>query len=163
MTTSRHNPSHAGERLDWSEAQNGAKRLNIRLQYVAVKTPSDLDDAFRKISRVDLEGIFIVPDALTMAQRQKIAASSLRVGLPTIAAWSEYTKAGALVSYGPNLRDAFRRAATYVDKVLKGANPAELPVEQPMRLELTINLSTAKALGLTIPETILLRADEVIR
>ena len=157
------NPSHPGERLDWSEAQKGAKRLNILLQYVTVKTPSDFDDAFRKFSRVDLDGLFIVPDALTMAQRQKIAELSVRVKLPTMAAWSEYTKAGALMSYGPNLRDAFRRAATYVDKVLKGANPAQLPVEQPMRLELTINLRTAKALGLTIPESVLIQADEVIR
>ena len=157
------NPSHPGERLDWSEAQKGAKRLNILLQYVEVKTPADFDDVFGKLSSSGLDGVFIVPDALTISQRQKIAEWSLRAGLPTMAAWSEYTRAGALMSYGPNLRDAFRRAASYVDKVLKGANPANLPVEQPMRLELTINLRTAKLLGLTIPETILLQADEVIR
>ena len=157
------NPSHPGERLDWSEAEKGAKRLNIVLQYVAVKTPADLDDALSKLSQAGLDGIFIVPDALTISQRQKIADWSLRAGLPTMAAWSEYTKAGALMSYGPNLRDAFRRAASYVDKILKGAKPAELPVEQPMRLELTINLRTARALGLTIPESVLIQADEVIR
>lgn len=157
------NPSHPGERLDWREANKGAQQLSLRLQYVAVKTPSDIDDALRKFSRVDLDGLFIVPDALTMAQRQKIAESSLRAKLPTMAAWSEYTKAGALMSYGPNLRDAFRRAATYVDKILKGANPAQLPVEQPMHLELTINLRTAKLIGVTIPEAVLLQADEVIR
>ena len=83
------NPSHPGERLDWSEANNGAQQLSLRLQYVAVKTPSDIDGALRKFSRVDLDGLFIVPDALTMAQRQKIAESSLRAKLPTMAAWSK--------------------------------------------------------------------------
>lgn len=157
------NPSHPGERLDWSEAQKGAKRLNIVLQYVAVKTPADFDDALSNLSQAGLDGIFIVPDALTISQRQKIADWSLRAKLPTMAAWSEYTKAGALMSYGPNLRDAFRRAASYVDKILKGGKPAGLPVEQPMRLELTINMKTAKALGLTIPESVLIQADEVIQ
>jgi len=157
------NPSHPGERLDWQETQTGARKLNITLEYVAVRTPDDFDEAFAKIARSRFDGIFIIPDALTIGQRARIAEFAIKARLPTMAAWSEYTKAGALMSYGPNLPAVFRRAAAFVDKIIKGAKPAELPIEQPTQLELAINLRTAKQLAITIPPDVMLQAQEVVR
>jgi len=157
------NPSHAGERLDWQETQMGARKLNITLEYVAVRTPDDFDEAFLKIAQNRFDGIFVIPDALTMGQRARIAEFATKARLPTMAAWTEYTKAGALMSYGPILPEVFRRAAAFVDRIIKGANPAQLPIEQPMRLELAINLKTAKQLGITIPPDVMLMAEEVVR
>ena len=162
------NPSHAGERLDWKETQTGARRLGVALEYVAVKAPDDFDKAFLNIDRVKnsrnrVDGIFVIPDALTLGQRARIAEYAIKARLPTMAAWSEYTRAGALMSYGPNLRDVYRRTAGFVDRIIKGANPADLPIEQPVKFEFVVSLKTAHALGLTIPESILLQADEVIR
>ena len=137
--------------------------MNITLEYVAVRTPDDFDEAFAKIARSRFDGIFIIPDALTIGQRARIAEFAIKARLPTMAAWSEYTKAGALMSYGPNLPAVFRRAAAFVDKIIKGAKPAELPIEQPTQLELAINLRTAKQLAITIPPDVMLQAQEVVR
>ena len=162
------NPSHAGERLDWQETQAGARKLNIELEYVAVRTPDDFDEAFLKIARLKMtrnrvDGLFVIPDALTLGQRGRIAEFAIKARLPTMAAWSEYTKAGVLMSYGPVLREVYRRAAGFVDRIIKGANPADLPIEQPTQVELAINLNTAKELGITIPPDVLLQAQEVVR
>ncbi len=162
------NPSHPGERLDWQETQTGARKLNITLEYVAVRTPDDFDEAFLTITRLKItrnrvDGIFVIPDALTLGQAGRIAEFAIKARLPTMAAWSEYTKAGALMSYGPILREVYRRAAWFVDRIIKGANPAELPIEQPTQVTLAINLNTAKKLGITIPPDVLLQAQEVVR
>src|SRR5262245_33858921 len=108
------------------------------------------------------DAVAVAPDAVFVEQRQQIADLAIRYGLPSMFSFREHVQAGGLISYGQHLADSYRRAATYVDRILKGAKPAELPVEQSTKLELLINLKTAKALGLTVPDTLLARADEVI-
>jgi len=111
--------------------------------------------------RERLPGLLVLPDPLFLTERRRIA-EALKARLPTAFARSENVEAGGLISYGPKLTELFRRAASYVDKILKGAKPADLPVDQPTKFELVINLKTAKALGLTIPQSLLLRADQII-
>ena len=108
-------------------------------------------------------GLYVLTAPLFLAERRRVAELAKEAGLPTMFARRENVEAGGLVSYGPKLTEQFRQAATYVDKILKGAKPADLPVEQPTKFELVINLKTAKALGLTIPQSVLLRADQVIQ
>jgi putative tryptophan/tyrosine transport system substrate-binding protein len=104
----------------------------------------------------------VFPDFVTLGHRRQIAEFAAKHGLPSVFGWSEYVEAGGLMAYGPNRLETAKRLAVYVDKILKGAKPADLPVEQPTKFELVINLKTARALGLTIPPSVLLRADEVI-
>ncbi len=156
------NPSHPGEQLDRRELRLAAERLGIWLQYLPVKGSADFEHAFAALLRERAEAIVPVPDAVTLFQRNQLAEFALKHRLPTIASWREFTEAGCLMSYGPNLREGYKRLAGYVDRILKGAKPADLPVEQPMKFELVINLKTAKALSLTIPQSVLIRADQVI-
>jgi len=121
-----------------------------------------LTDAFPAATRERAEAIFVVASPFTFPERQRIGELALKHRLPSMHGPFEYVEAGGLLSYAPSYRDLFRRAALQVDKILKGAKPADLPIEQPTRFELVINLKTAKALGLTIPQTVLLRADQVI-
>jgi putative ABC transport system substrate-binding protein len=157
------NPAHPGEHIDWRETQVAARRLGVALHYVTVRGPHDFDDAFTQITAAHVDGLFVIPDALTVAHRGKVVEFAVKARVPMMAAWSEFTKAGGLISYGPNLRDSFRHAAVFVDKILKGTKPADLPVEQPTKFELVINLKTAQALGVAIPPTLLFQADEVIK
>lgn len=157
------NPDHPGEHLDWRELQVAAQAMQISLQYVVVRGPNDFDAAFEAIRRSAAEALVAVPDAVTLVNRKRIADFALAAGLPTVAAWSEFTESGCLLSYGPNLRSEYRSLARYVDRVLKGATPATIPIERPSRFELVINVKTAKALGLTIPQSTLVRADQVIQ
>jgi putative ABC transport system substrate-binding protein len=117
---------------------------------------------FAAIAQSKCDGLLAFPDALTNFNRQKIVTFALHRRLPSIFGWKMYAEAGGLMSYGPVQHDAFVRLAVYVDKILKGAKPAELPVEQPIKLEMIVNLKTAKALGLEIPHGLILRADELI-
>jgi putative ABC transport system substrate-binding protein len=110
-----------------------------------------------------VDAILVMNDPQLFAQRGRIAALAAKTHLPGIYEWREFSEAGGLMSYGADLADLYRRAATYVDKILKGAKPGDLPVEQPTKFELVVNLKTAKALGLTIPQSVLIRADEVIQ
>jgi putative tryptophan/tyrosine transport system substrate-binding protein len=119
--------------------------------------------ALAKMSRERMGAVILLPHPFYFRDRKQIAELALKYRLPTIYEYADYPAAGGLMSYGPSLPDNFRRAATYVDKILKGAKPADLPVEQPTKFELVINLKTAKALGLTIPQSVLARADEVIQ
>jgi putative ABC transport system substrate-binding protein len=137
--------------------------VGIEVSYFPVRTPAELDSAFDKISSDAINAIIVFPDAFTLDQRHKIAAFGLKARLPIVSGWSAYAESGFLMTYGPNLRDSYAHLATYVDKILKGAKPADLPVEQANKLELVINLSAAKALGLTISQPLLLHADEVIQ
>src|SRR6185369_17796708 len=123
----------------------------------------DLDAALSTMTAKRIGALLVVVSPLTYLLREAIAQAAIRHRLPTISNANQYAEAGLLMSYGPKLEDLYRHAATYVDKILRGARPGELPVEQPSRFELTLNLKTAKALGLTIPKDVLLRADEVIQ
>jgi putative ABC transport system substrate-binding protein len=155
------NPTHA---LFWAEGQSAAARLGLRLQSVEVRSSDDLDRAFASIINERSGALVVLPDPLLASvMRGRIAELATRNRVPTVCTFKEQAEAGALLSYGPSLPVNYRHAAIYVDKILKGAKPADLPVEQPTKFELVINLKTAKALGLTIPQALLLRADEMIQ
>ena len=131
----------------------------MTLQYVPVRAVPDFPGAFDSIARGAPEGLIALPDTLISHQAKAIAEFGAKRRIPTISAWSEFAEAGNLISYGPRLRDFYRQIAVYVDKILNGAKPADLPVEYPTTFELIINLKAAKTLGLTIPQS---RADQVI-
>jgi putative ABC transport system substrate-binding protein len=139
-----------------------ARSLRIRLHPVDARTPHDLESAFEAIAKERPEALIPLDDPLMFQERRRIADFALRQRLPTASFQRFFTEAGTLLSYGPSFVDLFRRAGTYVDKILKGANPADLPVEQPTTFELIINLKTATALGLKIPPPLLQRADQII-
>ena len=142
------------------EAELAARTLGIQLQILAVRDPGDLEGAFA--SAQGASALLTVDDAMLTAQRTRIADLALKNRLPTISGFSEMVEAGGLMSYGPHYGDLYRHAAAQVHKILKGTKPADLPVERPTKFELVINLKTAKALGMTIPQSVLLRADRVI-
>jgi putative ABC transport system substrate-binding protein len=142
------------------EEANGS--IGLKLQRLELRNPTDLEDAFRVITRSRAEALFVLESTLIFRARRDIAQLALKHRLPTSFAFREYADAGGLVTYGVNFANMFRRAADYVDRILKGANPGDLPIEQPTTFELVINMKTAKTLGLTIPPSLLLRADQVI-
>ena len=146
-----------------NEMEDGARRLKLELQVLEVRAPEDMDGAFMKATQWRAAALSVLASPFFRAQRVRIAQLAVQHRLPSMVPHRAYVEAGALLSYGPNFRDLNRRTAVYVDKILKGAKPADLPVEQPTKFELVINLKTAKALGLTIPQSLLVRADEVIQ
>jgi len=147
---------------DWVEARAASQALGMTLQSVEIRGPDDFDTAFSAIARERAEALITFSDPLIVHHGRRIADLAAKSRLPAVYAYREVVDAGGLMSYGPNISDLFRRAATYVGKILKGDKPADLPMEQPTKFELVINLKTAKALGLTIPPSLLLRADQVI-
>ncbi len=159
-------PGAVGERTEkdmLKEADVAARALGVRLQFVEVRGPADFDRAFSDMTRARAGALTVLPSNMFVNERRRLVDLAAKNRLPAVYPWRESVDAGGLMAYGPNLADLFRRAATYVDKILKGAKPADLPVEQPTKFELVINLKTAKALGLTIPPSLLQRADEVIQ
>jgi len=155
--------THPGEKDEFNETQAVARVLKTRLQYLPVSTSEDLDIAFQTMIKERPQAILTFPDALTLAHREKLAEFAIKRKVPSMFGWKEYVEVGGLMSYGPNLEESFRRLAVYVDKILKGTQPADIPVEQPKKFELIVNLKTAKQIGLTIPPNFLVRADKVIR
>ena len=149
--------------LTWPGTEAAARSLGIQLNVQEVREVGDLEGAFAAMKRNGVAAVIELPDAMFYAQRRRIADLALKHRLPVMSAFREFVEAGGLIAYGAHIGDLLRRSVTYVDKILKGAKPADLPVEQPTRFELVINLKTAKALGLTIPPSLLLRADEVIQ
>jgi ABC-type uncharacterized transport system substrate-binding protein len=145
------------------QTENAAKALALRVHSLGFREPSDLQDPLASASREGVEALVVVGDAAAFDHRASIIRFAAAHRLPAIYTYPEEAQDGGLASYGPNLCEHYRRAAAYVDKMLKGANPAELPVEQPMKFELVINLKTAQELGLTIPPLLLFQADELIR
>jgi putative ABC transport system substrate-binding protein len=127
-----------------------------------VRTAAELEGAFAAMARARAQAVLVLIGPIFFAERQRVAELAIKHRLPTMSTLKEVAEAGGLMSYGPNQEDLYRRGAIYVDKILKGAKPADLPVEQPTKFELVINLKTAKALGLTIPPSLLQRADQVI-
>jgi putative ABC transport system substrate-binding protein len=147
----------------FKELEVAAQTMRVRLQPIGIRIPKDIESAFAAMTKERAEALIPMDDPFVSLQRQRIGDLAVQHRLPTVSSQRVYPEAGALMSYGPSFSDLFRRAATYVDKILKGARPADLPVEQPTVFEMVINLKTAKALGLTIPQSILVRADEIIQ
>ena len=157
------NPDVRGAVLDYKETEARARSLRLELHSVEVSTADDLDRAFATLTGERVQAFIVAAANIVMfARRAAIARFAQSNRLASMYAAKEYVDAGGLMSYGASVPDMFRRSALYVDKILKGAKPADLPVEQPTKFELVINVKTAKALGLTIPPSVLLRADEVI-
>jgi putative ABC transport system substrate-binding protein len=145
------------------EAEVAARALGVRLQFVGAREPADIERAFSDMSREHAGALTVRPAPMFVSERRRLVDLAAKHRLPAVYAWREFVDAGGLMAYGPNLVDLYRRAATYVDKILKGARPGDLPVEQPTKFELVVNLKAAKALGLTLPPSLLARADEVIQ
>ena len=153
------NPLHVPQ---WRETQEAAAKASLALVHYDYRTPEDLERAFAHFAHEKVEAVLVPPDVTFGAYRARIAELAASARLPTIYFNRESVVAGGLVSYSPNLVENYRRAAVFVDKILKGAKPGELPVERPNKIELVINLNTAKALGLTVPPSLIARTDEVI-
>jgi len=158
-------PGDYGERTEkdiLKEAEVTARALGVRLQVVEARGPQDFDRAFSDMTRARAGALIVLGSSMFFTERRRLVDLTAKHRLPGVYSARDSVDVGGLMSYGANLADMFRRAATYVDKILKGAKPGDLPVEQPTNFELVINLKTAKALGLTIPQSLLLRADQVI-
>jgi len=144
-------------------AEVAARALGVRLQFVEARGPADFDRAFSEMTRARAGALTVLATTMLLGERRRLVDLAAKNRLPAVYELREFVDAGGLMAYGPDLADLFRRAATYVDKILKGAKPGDLPVEQPTKFELVLNLKAAKALGLTIPQSVLGRADEVIQ
>lgn len=155
-------PGYSGFAADWRALRIAAATLGVTLLPVEAHVPAEFETAFAAMAAQRAEALMTMSDTLTYIHAQRIAELAAKSRLPAMYPFDEIPHVGGLMSYGPNIPDMFRRAATFIDKILKGAKPADLPVEQPTRFELVVNLKTAKTLGLTIPQSILVRADRVI-
>jgi putative ABC transport system substrate-binding protein len=157
------NPNHAGESLEFRETETAAKAMSVSLQRHTAQVADDFAGAFNTIAKQRATAIITFPDALMLAHRKEIAEFAVKQRMASVGGWSQFADAGGLMTYGPNLSNSFKRLAFYIDKILKGSKPADLPVEQPTSLELVVNLNTAKQIGVIIPPTVLARADRVIK
>jgi putative ABC transport system substrate-binding protein len=157
------NPTHPSHPTSLREAEVAARSLKVRLQILEARAPTEFAGAFSAATKESAGALLVLGDPMFFGERTRIVDLAAKSRLPSMGIQREYAEAGGLLAYGIDQRDSFRRAATYVDKILKGAKPADLPVEQPTKFELVINLKTAKALGLTLPQSVLGRADEVIQ
>jgi putative tryptophan/tyrosine transport system substrate-binding protein len=157
------NMSNPVLQAQWKEAEPAARALGLQPLLLDVRTSRDLETAFDGAVRQRVGAVIVGIDALTQAHREQIIEALAKRRLPSISREREFVDAGGLMSYGIHYADSYRRAAIFLDKIFKGAKPADLPVEQPTKFELVINLKTAKALGLTIPQSLLVRADEIIQ
>jgi len=148
--------------MEVRETQTAAQRLDLRALSVPISADTSIENAFEKIKKERVQALIVVTDPILYSQRSQILDLATRSRLPAMYPYRAFAEVGGLISYAPNDHDVFRRAASYVDRILKGASPGDLPVEQPTKFELVVNLKTAKALGLTIPPTLLATADDVI-
>ncbi len=143
--------------------EEAGPRLGIRIYPLAVRDPEELQKAFGVATKERAGALFVIEEAVMVSNRTRVLGLASKHRLPTSSQYKEFAEAGGLLTYGPDLPDLFRRAASYVDKILKGTKPVDLPVEQPRKFELVINQKTAKQIGLTIPQSMLYRADKVIK
>jgi ABC-type uncharacterized transport system substrate-binding protein len=157
------NPDNPGNAHVLKEVETAAQALGLSWQGFAVQRPDKLVGTFEAVVGAQCNGILAIEDSVLFSHLSRIVESAARSRLPAMYAFRQFADAGGLMSYGPNTPDSYRRAAVYVDKILKGAKPGDLPIEQPTKFELVINMKTAKALGLTIPQSLLVRADEIIQ
>jgi putative ABC transport system substrate-binding protein len=153
------NPDHADNEL--RETQRAARNLDMRLQLVEMRGSGDLDNAFRAIIDGGCDALYVVSSRHTVLNIPPIVDFATKNKLPLAGGWGAWARAGGLLSYGPNINDVTRRVVNYVDKILKGAKPADLPVQQPTKFEFVVNTKAAKAIGVDVPPTLLARADEV--
>lgn len=156
------NPSNRGNTGSMETIQAAGEKLHVKILRADAQTPQEIENAFFLMRQQNAGALLVSPDPLFQQQRSQIVELAAKHRLPCIATAGDYVEAGGLMSYGPNYADHYQRAATYVDKILKGAKPGDLPVEQPMKLELVINRKTARALGLKIPQSLLIMADKII-
>jgi putative ABC transport system substrate-binding protein len=155
------NTDHPGERSEWRATQQAAQALGIDPVYVPFIGARELDNALAAVASARADAMLVFPEGVTMVNRVKLAQFSVAQQLPSMFGWSEYCEAGGLLSYGAGQRATYFRLAAYADRILRGENPADLPVEQPTKFELSVNLKTAKALGIEVPATTLLRAEVI--
>ena len=155
--------TNPGNAQSLRETELAAGALGVQMQYLDVLGPKDIETAFRAASKARVNAVLVLPSPVLLLQRTQVVELVVKNRLPAIYSQREFLEAGGLMTYGTNFADLWRRAATYVDKILKGRTPADLPVEQPMKFEFIINLKAAKQIGLTIPPNVLVRADKVIR
>ena len=156
------NPDNFSQFPLLKNVQAAARKVNVTILPVELRTPQEIEKAFATMAQANAEALIILPDPISNDHLQQIAKLAVRNHLPSVDSMREFVAAGGLMSYGQNYRDNFRGAATYVDKILKGATPGDLPIEQPTKFEMFINRKTAKALRLTIPQSLLISADQVI-
>ncbi|MEQ1883334.1 MAG: ABC transporter substrate-binding protein, partial [Burkholderiales bacterium] len=156
------NPQGAASAHSWESLQLPARQLRLQLHSMGVRSTNEFDQAFEDATKAHAGALFIAGDTLIVANLKRIATLAVISRLPSIIQFSEFADAGGLMAYGPDRADMYRRTATYVDKILKGAKPADLPVELPTKFEMVINMKTARALGITIPKSVLVRATKVI-
>src|SRR5262249_8357756 len=157
------NPGNPGSSANLKEIEIAAPPLGLKLQLLEIRKAEGFDNAFLAITKGQSEALLLLGDPVAFSYRRRILELVAKNRLPAMYTASDYVEDGGLMCYGPTFADLFRRAATYVDKILKGRKPADLPVEQPTKFELVINLKTAKQIGLTIPQPVLYRADKVIK
>ena len=157
------NPANPIHESALKEVQAAARTLGVQLQPVGLRDPKDFEREFLAMARARTEALYVLPDGMFLSQRKRIMDLAVKNRLPVAGGTREYAVAGGLMAYATNLVDMHRRTAYLVDKILKGVKPADLPAERPTRFELVVNLKTAQALGLRIPQSLLLRADEVIQ
>jgi len=157
------NPQHPGEQSELRASRSAAKDLGLMLEYFQLSVSAKLEDTLPAIAKSRSDAMVVFPDAYMMRLAGRIAGFAEKNRMPAISGWAQFAEDGNLMTYGPNLRDSYRRLAYYVDRILKGTKPSDLPVELPKKFELVINLKTAKQIGITIPPNVLARADRVIR
>jgi putative tryptophan/tyrosine transport system substrate-binding protein len=156
------NPTHPGEHLEIADSRDAAKRFGINVDYLAATNPREIDAALVRLEGAPTDAIIVLPDALMVQERKRVIDFAHRQRVPVVSGWALFANSGALFTYGPNLTASYRRVAYYVDRILKGASPAELPIERPAVLELVVNVRAARELGIELPPEFLARADEVI-
>jgi putative ABC transport system substrate-binding protein len=156
------NPLHAGENLERANSEEMARRLGLAIDYFTTRDDGELDTAFAAMTADPPGAIVTFPDAFTLQNRHRIIEFGMSRHAPVVSAWALYAESGALCTYGPRLSESYRRLAYFIDRILKGAKPEDLPIERPKVVELVVNLKTAKALALTVPPSVLARADAVI-
>ena len=158
-----YNPSDPHKRLELNRTETAARVLGLTLRSVEVRQPTEIGHAFSTLATGGAQAVVVLPDGFTIQHRRAIIERAATARLPAMYGFREFVETGGLMSYGTTLAGMYGRLASYVDKILRGAKPGDLPIEEPTRFELVINLKTAKALGLTIPQSLLVRADEVIK
>jgi putative ABC transport system substrate-binding protein len=156
------NPDNSSHAVFVDETMVAAQRLQIRVQPLRARNPAEIEQAFGEASRDRAQALIVFDDPVLWSHRKEIISLAAQARLPVMYGYSEFVDEGGLISYDPHRPDLYRRTAAYVDKILKGPNPAELPIERPTRFELFVNMKTANALGLTVPQTVLLRTNRVI-